>query len=74
MNMLQRVDLDWKNPVTKPPQPFVSVLVYMPGEHPLPTVREGYMADTGEWWAGGAFRHPREIAEWADMPTRDSGD
>ena len=36
----------------------------------LPTICEGYMADTGIWWAGGDFRLPSEIAEWADMPTR----
>ena len=72
--MLQKIELDWKNPVTTPPQAFVSVLVYMPGEYPLPTIREGYMAATGIWWAGGDFRLPSEIAEWADMPTRNSGD
>lgn len=66
-----KVELDWKSPVTTPPDPFVSVLVYMPGESPLPTVREGYRADTGVWWAGGYFRHPGEIVEWADMPQRE---
>lgn len=68
---MKKVELDWKNPVTTPPVPFVSVLVYMPGESPLPTVREGYMAETGIWWAGGFLRHPDEIAEWADMPQRE---
>lgn len=65
------IELEWKDPVTDPPEPFVSVLVYLPGDAPLPTVHEGYMADTGVWWAGHTFRLPQEIAEWADMPTRD---
>lgn len=50
------------------PTPFVSVLVYMPEEAPLPTVHEGYMADTGAWWSNGFDRKPKEISHWAEMP------
>lgn len=50
------------------PKPFVSVLVYMPDEAPLPTVHEGYMSDTGIWWVYGYFRADSEISHWSDMP------
>lgn len=68
--MQKKIELDWKDPVTTPPQPFVSVLVYMPGESPLPTVHEGFVSDTGVWCVGGYRLRPGEVVEWADMPTR----
>jgi len=60
--------LNWFSPQEYPPDPFVSVLVYMPGEAPLPTVHEGYMSDEGVWWSNGDFRTEDEIKGWATMP------
>ena len=58
----------WYTLEERTPTPFVSVLVYMPEEAPLPTVHEGYMADTGAWWSNGFDREPKEISHWAEMP------
>ena len=52
----------------KKPKPFVSVLTYMPGEEPFPTVREGYMADDGTWVAGLFMREKGEVTHWKEMP------
>lgn len=56
------------HPATEPPIPFVSVLVEMPGEDPFPTVREGYISDSGIWVAGGFRREPGEVMRWRPMP------
>jgi len=56
------------HPVTEPPDPFVSVLVEMPGEEPFPTVREGYISDDGTWVAGWFRREPGEVTQWRPMP------
>lgn len=50
------------------PIPFVSVLVYMPGQRPCPTVREGFMAKGGTWHAGHYNRKPDEVVAWRPMP------
>lgn len=49
------------------PKPFVSVQVYMPGEAPLPTVREGFLTDKGVWHAGLYDREPGEVTHWTEM-------
>lgn len=56
------------HPATEPPDPFVSVLVEMPGEEPFPTVREGYISDDGIWVAGWFRREPGEVTQWRPMP------
>lgn len=58
----------WRSAKDDPPQHFVSVLVHMPGEAPLPTVREGYLASDGTWVAGGMKRDPGEVVKWKPMP------
>lgn len=50
------------------PEPYVNVLVYMPGEMPHPTVREGFINKRGAWYAGGFDRLPDEIVSWMEMP------
>ena len=37
----------WISVEERLPEPFVSVLVYRPGERPLPTVHEGFLARDG---------------------------
>ena len=58
----------WINVKDMIPKPFVSVLVHMPEESPLPTVREGYLASDGVWVAGGFVRDPGEVTMWKPMP------
>lgn len=50
------------------PEPFVYVLVQMPGEKPLPTVREGNIARDGLWYAGYFTREPGEVTHWMPLP------
>lgn len=59
----------WYSTKDRLPDDFVSVLVYMPDEAPLPTVHEGYMAENKTWWANGFDRGMKEISHWAEMPT-----
>ena len=50
------------------PEPFVSVLVQMPGEEPHPTVREGFITHAGIWSAGYFKRDPDEVTHWMPLP------
>lgn len=71
IRMMEGVEVDQANlwhPSTEPPITFVSVLVEMPGEDPFPTVREGYISDSGIWVAGGFRREPGEVMRWRPMP------
>lgn len=49
------------------PEKYISVLIYMPGESPYPTVREGYIGEYGEWVCP-ALRYPIYVTHWAKMP------
>ncbi len=56
-------------PVTERlPEPFVSVLVQMPGETPSPTVREGHISKDGIWYSAFYHREPGEVTHWQPMP------
>ena len=59
---------EWISVDERVPEPFVSVLVYMPDEIPHPTVREGFINKRGEWYAGGFDRLPDEVVSWMKMP------
>ena len=50
------------------PEPFVSVLVHMPGEEPCPTVREGFISNDGIWQSAMFRREPGEVTHWQPMP------
>lgn len=58
----------WISVAERLPEPFVSVLVQMPGEEPHPTVREGFISNDGIWCAGHFKREPDEVTHWAKMP------
>jgi hypothetical protein len=58
----------WISVEERLPTPFVSVLVYMPGERPLPTVHEGFLAREGMWYANHFDREPLEITHWMPLP------
>ena len=63
-----RAEGEWVSVKDRLPNPFVSVLVYMPDEVHHPTVREGFINKRGEWYAGGFDRLPDEVAAWKEMP------
>lgn len=64
---------EWIGVEERLPEPFVSVLVQMPGEEPHPTVREGFISDDGIWCAGHFKREPDEVTHWAKMPEPPKG-
>ena len=49
------------------PEPFVSVLVHMPGEEPFPTVHEGFISNDGIWQSAMFRREPGEVTHWKPM-------
>ena len=56
------------------PEPFVSVLVHMPGEEPCPTVREGFISNDGIWQSVMFRREPGEVTHWKPMPQPPKGE
>ena len=56
-------------PVTERlPEPFVSVVVHMPLEEPMPTVHEGFLVDEEKWYAAHFDREKDEISHWMPLP------
>ena len=49
------------------PKEFVSVLVCIPSDDPLPTVKEAYLAD-GMWVTKAAYYTQQEVTHWRPMP------
>ena len=56
------------------PEPFVPVLVQMPGEEPFPTVREGFISNDGIWQSAMFRREPGEVTNWKPMPQPPKGE
>ena len=56
-------------PATEPnlSKEFVSVLVCIPSDDPLPTVKETYLAD-GMWVTKAAYYTQQEVTHWRPMP------
>ncbi len=62
-------------PVTERlPDPYVSVLVQMPGENPFPTVREGFISKAGIWHSALYDRDPDEVTHWMPLPEPSKGE
>jgi hypothetical protein len=60
-------------PVTERlPDEYVSVLVCIPTEHPLPTVKEAYLANGG-WSTKMWIFDKREVTHWMPMPEPPNG-
>ena len=59
---------EWISVDDRLPEPFVSVLVHMPGEEPCPTVREGFISNDGIWQSAMFRREPGEVTHWQPMP------
>ena len=59
---------EWIPVTERLPEPFVSVLVQMPGEEPFPTVREGFISNDGIWHSALYDREPDEVTHWMPLP------
>ena len=59
---------EWISVDDRLPEPFVSVLVHMPGEEPFPTVHEGFISNDGFWQSAIFRREPGEVTHWQPMP------
>ena len=64
----------WISVQERLPEPFVSVLVHMPGEEPCPTVREGFISNDGIWQSAMFRREPGEVTHWKPMPQPPKGE
>ena len=65
---------EWVSVNDRLPEPFVSVLVQMPGEKPFPTVREGFISNNGIWQSAMFRRDPGEVTHWQPMPQPPKGE
>ena len=65
---------EWISVDDRLPEPFVSVLVQMPGEEPFPTVREGFISNNGIWQSAMFRREPGEVTHWQPMPQSPKGE
>ena len=64
---------EWISVDDRLPEPFVSVLVHMPGEEPFPTVHEGFISNDGIWQSAMFRREPGEVTHWQQMPQPPKG-
>ena len=64
----------WISVKDRLPEPFVPVLVQMPGEEPFPTVREGFISNDGVWQSAMFRREPGEVTHWQPMPQPPKGE
>ena len=65
---------EWISVDDRLPEPFVPVLVQMPGEEPFPTVREGFISNDGIWQSAMFRREPGEVTHWQPMPQPPKGE
>ena len=65
---------EWISVKDRLPEPFVTVLVQMPGEEPFPTVREGFISNDGIWQSAMFRREPGEVTHWQPMPQQPKGE
>lgn len=67
MEKIRSLEQRWMPVNVRKPQEFVSVLVYVPGMAPLPTVYEAYLAK-GCWVTRTMILQEREVTHWMPMP------
>ena len=59
----------WVSVEERLPEPFVSVIVYMPQEAPCPPVHEGYRTKDGRWYSAHFVRDLDEVTHWMPLPS-----
>lgn len=59
--------MPWVKTGERLPMEFVSVLVCIPSEAPLPMVKEAYLAN-GWWTTKTGIFPPEDVTHWAPMP------
>ena len=65
---------EWISVNDRLPEPYVSVLVNMPGEKPFRTVREGFISNDGIWQSEMFRREPGEVTHWQPLPQPPKGE
>ena len=65
---------EWISVNDRLPEPYVSVLVNMPGEKPFPTVRRGFISNDGIWQSAMFRREPGEVTHWQPIPQPPKGE
>ena len=65
---------EWISVNDRLPEPYVSVLVNMPGEKPFRTVREGFISNDGIWQSAMIRREPGEVTHWQPIPQPPKGE
>ena len=65
---------EWISVDDRLPEPYVSVLVNMPGEKPFRTVREGFISNDGIWQSAMIRREPGEVTHWMPLPEPPKGE
>ena len=63
---------EWISVEERLPDEFVSVLVCIPSENPLPTVKEAYLAN-GAWATKMAIFFMEEVTHWMPLPEPPKG-
>lgn len=58
----------WISVKERLPEPFVSVLVHIPEEEPLPQVHEGYITPDGTWCSVLYVETYDRVAHWMPLP------
>lgn len=58
----------WISVKERLPEPFVSVLVHIPEEEPLPQVHEGFITPDGTWCSVLYVETYGRVAHWMPMP------
>ena len=61
-------DDGWISVEERLPEPFVSVLVHMPGKRPGPTVHESYMSKERMWYSHLFERDFSGVTHWRPLP------
>ena len=67
VKVIRREKTAWIPVNERKPQEFVSVLIYAPGEIPLPAVHEAYFA-RGCWVTHITVLPENEVTHWMEMP------
>ena len=65
---VERLPSCWVSVKDRLPEPYVTVIVHMPLEAPLPTVGWGFITDDGTWYCNHFNRDEDEVTHWMPLP------